>query len=95
MSTQRGQECWLQLPGSFVGGSMQTSEGNPRVSHSAKEPVTWTIDVSSLTTTGSGVTPDDEAVVLGAGLSAGPGVGATQWGCAMCLISPNIFASSL
>ena len=56
---------------------MRMSEGNPRVSHSANDPVTWTVDGSGLTTTGSGGTPEDEAVVLGAGLSAGTGVGMT------------------
>ena len=58
-----------------MGSSMRTLEGNPRVSHSAKDPVTWTIDVSGLTTRGSGIMPDDEAVALGAGLSTGMGVG--------------------
>ena len=74
---------------------MQTLEGNPRVSHSANDPVMWTVDVSGLTTTSSGGTPNDEAVALGAGLSAGTGVGTMQQGHVNCLISPNTFASSL
>ena len=74
---------------------MHMSEGNPRVSHSANDPVMWTVDVSGLTTRGSGVMPDDEAVALGAGLSTGTGVGTMRHGCVNCLISPNIFVSSL
>ena len=95
MSPQRGQQSWLQLPGSLVGGGTWTLEGNPRVSHSAKDPVMWTVDVSGLTTTGSGGTPNDEAVALGAGLYAGTGVGTMRRGCINCLISPNTFTSSL
>ena len=67
------------------------------MSHSANDPVTWTVEVSGLTTKGSRGMPDDEAVavVLGDGLSVGTGVGAMQWGCIICLISPNTFTSSL
>ena len=78
-----------------MGSSTRMLEGNPRVSHSANDPVTWTVEVSGLTTTGSGGTPEAEAVALGAGLSAGTGVGMMQWGCVICLISPNAFTSSL
>ena len=48
--------------------------GNPRVSHSENETVTWTMDVSGLTTTSSGGIPDEEAVALGAGLAVDTGV---------------------
>ena len=54
---------------------MHRSTGSPRVSHSENEPVTWTVIVSGLTTRGSGDTPDDDAVALGAGVSEGTGAG--------------------
>ena len=65
------------------------------MSHSENEPVTWTVDVSGLTTMGSGGTPDEETVALGAGLAVDTGVGMTQQGCVICCISPNTFTSYL
>ena len=53
------------------------------------------MDVSSLTTTGSGGTPDEEAVALGAGLAVDAGVETTQRGCVICFISPSTLTSSL
>ena len=47
-----------------MGGHTCRSEGNPRVSHSAKDPVTWTVEVSGLTTKGSRGMPDEKAVAM-------------------------------
>ena len=44
---------------------------DPRVSQSGNDPMTCTVVVLGLTNTGSGGTPDEEAVALGAGLVAG------------------------
>ena len=74
---------------------MRRSEGNPRVSHSAKDPVTLTVEVSGLTTKGSRGMPDDEAMALGAGFSMGTGAGAISQGHVNSLISPKTFTSSL
>ena len=74
MSPQRGQECWLLLPGSLVGGGTQMSAGRPKVNHSGKDPMRCTVVVSGLTTTGSWGAPAEETVVLGADLAAGMGV---------------------
>ena len=71
MSPHRGQECWLLLPGSLVGGGTQMSVGRPKVSHSVKDPVTCTVVVSSLSATGSWEAPVEETIALGAGLAAG------------------------
>ena len=78
MSPQRGQECWLLLPGSLVGRGTQMSVGRPKVSHLVKDPMTCTIVISWLTATGSWGAPVEETVVLGAGLAAGMGVVVTQ-----------------
>ena len=51
--------------------------GNPSVSHSEYEPVMCTVVVSGLMIKGSGGTPDDVAVALGAGFSEGTVTGVT------------------
>ena len=74
---------------------MCRSTGSPRVSHSVKEPVMWTVVVLGLTTRGSGGTPDNDAMALGAGFSKGTGAGTLLWGHVNSLISPQTFTSSL
>ena len=65
ISLQRGQECWLLLPGNLVGGGTRMSVGRPRVSQSGNDPVTCTVVVAGLTDTGSVGAPDEETVALG------------------------------
>ena len=77
MSPQSGQTCWLQFPGSLVGGGTRRSVGNPSVSHSEYEPVTCTIVVSGLMIKGSRGAPDDVAMALGAGFLEGTVTGVT------------------
>ena len=38
ISPQRGQECWLLLPGSLVGRGTQMSVGRPKVNQSGNDP---------------------------------------------------------
>ena len=74
---------------------MHRSAGSPRVSHSAKDPVMWTVVVLGLTTRGSRGMPDNDTVALGAGFSKGTGAGTILWGHVNSLIFPKTFTSSL
>ena len=95
ISPQRGQECWLLLPGNLVGGGTQMLAGKPRLSQLKNNPVTCTVVVSGLTDTGSGGAPDEETVALGTGSGAGRVVVMARCGHVICWISPSTFASSL
>ena len=65
------------------------------MNHSEYEPVTCTVVVSGLTIKGSGGTPDDIAMALGAGFSEGTVTRVTLQGHVNSHISPKTFTSSL